>query len=430
MHFEGNGAFTIVRFFPLFAALLVLAGCGRDAAEVIGQAYVAPEKLNLRRELNEKDSTVAVLDHGDKVDIIDVRRRFVKVQTRKGQEGWVDSLQLLSREQMDQIGRDDERYMTFPPEGNATVYEALNIHMEPNRQSPAFARIAEGESFAVLAHKLAPKTNTLYRPPTFERAQPERRSRKQRAGKHSILPSPPPPPPAPANWQEMSTQRVDGAESTADLKARRDQEAADKAKAAAEERKLMIMEDWTLVRTRHNDIGWVLSRNLTMSIPDEVAQYAEGKRITSYFDLGSVQDEEKGLKHDWLWTTESEQEPNDFNAWRVFIWNRRRHRYETSYRQRDLEGYFPVHVDAPEAGAYDRTFEIITKDDDGKMRRRKYSFDGTRVHLAGAEEYDAGAEAESARAGGIDTNKLQSKMPHENWFRREFNLLKRGFSGV
>src|SRR5579859_4146022 len=107
MHFEGNGAFTIVRFFPLLAALLVLAGCGRDAAEVIGQAYVAPEKLNLRRELNEKDSTVAVLDHGDKVDIIDVRRRFVKVQTRKGQEGWVDSLQLLSREQMDQIGRDD-----------------------------------------------------------------------------------------------------------------------------------------------------------------------------------------------------------------------------------------------------------------------------------------------------------------------------------
>jgi hypothetical protein len=166
-----------------------------------------------------------------------------------------------------------------------------------------------------------------------------------------------------------------------------------------------------------------------MSIPDEVAQYAEGKRITSYFDLGSVQDEAKGVKHNWLWTTAAELEPYDFDAWRVFIWNRRRHRFETSYRQRDLEGYFPVHVDPADPNAFDRTFEIITKDDDGQLRRRKYSFDGTRVHLAGTENYRSGESAEASRAGGIDTNKLQSRTPRESWFKREWDTVKRRLSG-
>jgi hypothetical protein len=428
MHSKRNGAFAFIKLAIAVSGILLLCACGRDTAEVIGRAYVAPERLNLRRELAEKNNAVAVLNHGDRVDIVDVRRRFVKVRTRKGQEGWVDSLQLLSQEQMDQIRRDDQRYLALPSEGSAGVYEALNIHIEPNRQSPAFAKIPEGGSVAVLAYKLQPKVTAPLRAPTFERPQPERRSRRGHAAKASFLPSPPPPPKPPPNWQELSTERVDGAESVAEQKARKDKDAA--AKKMAELKKPVVMESWSLVRTKDNQVGWVLSRNLVMSIPDEVAQYAEGKRITSYFDLGSVQDDQKGLKHNWLWTTASDIEPYDFDAWRVFIWNRRRHRYETSYRQRDLEGYFPVHIDAPDSNEFGRTFEIVTKDDDGKLRQRKYSFDGTRVHLAGTEDYRPGEGPEDNRAGGIDTHKLQSKMPHDNWFKRTWNNMKQRLSGA
>ncbi len=427
MHSEGNGAVALAKFVIAVIAFSVLAGCGREAVEVIGQAYVAPEKLNLRRELTQKNVTAAVLNHGELVDIIDVRRRWVKVRTRKGQQGWVDSLQLLTQEQMDRIHRDDQRYLTYPSEGSAGVYESLNIHIEPNRQSPAFARIAEGGSVAVLAYQLTPKLNTPPRPPVFERPQPERHRRKERAIKKSFLPPAPQPPKPPENWQEISTEKVDGAESIAEQKTRKDQEAAEK--KMAELKKPVLMEDWALVRTKDNQVGWVLSHNLLMSIPDEVAQYAEGKRITSYFDLGAVQDEEKGVKHNWLWTTASELEPYDFDAWRVFIWNRRHHRFETSYRERDLVGYFPVHVDPADPNAFDRTFELITKDDDDKLRRRRYSFDGTRVHLIGTEDYRPGESAETSKASGIDTNKLESKKPHDNWFKREWSGMKQRLSG-
>jgi hypothetical protein len=309
------------------------------------------------------------------------------------------------------------------------VFEALNIHIEPSRVSPAFARIPEGGSVTVLAHRLQPKASGPARPPILVADRPEpltrRQKRERQAKASSHVPPPPPAPKPPPNWQELSSERIDGAESTADKKAERDARATEK--KAAELKKPVVMEDWTLVRTKDKQCGWVLSRNLVMSIPDEVAQYAEGRRITSYFDLGSVQDEEKGLKHNWLWTTMSGVEPYDFDSWRVFLWNRRRHRYETSYRMRDVEGYFPVHVDPAESGTFGRTFELITKDDDGKFRRRTYVFDGTRVHLTGTEDYHPGAPDQGNKATGINTNELQAKVPHDSWLHRHWVAIKRHF---
>ena len=148
----------------LSITLLVLTGCSTQSSDVLGHAYVAPASLNLRHDLTQKNSTVAVLNHGDPVSILDVRRRFVKIRTVKGAEGWVDSTELLSPEQMDQLCRERQQALALPSEGAATVYEALNIHIAPDRRSAAFARIPEGGSVVVLAHRLAPKISAPLAP--------------------------------------------------------------------------------------------------------------------------------------------------------------------------------------------------------------------------------------------------------------------------
>jgi uncharacterized protein YgiM (DUF1202 family) len=408
------------------ALLLALTGCSKDSSDVLGEAYVAPATLNLRSELDQKKSPVAVLRYGERVSIIDVRRRFVKIRSQNGQEGWVDAFQLLSPEQMEKIRRETQRSLTLPSQGLAGIYEALNVHIDPSRQSPAFTRIPEGGSVAVLAHCIQPKTPGPPKSPNLisDRSQVSRHHRKgeRQSRSSALLPSRPPPPKPPANWQELSSERIDSNATTADLRTHVEQQAAQK--KVAELKKPVILEDWTLVRTKDNQCGWVLSRNLVMSIPDEVAQYAEGKRISSYFDLGLVPDDKKGPKHNWLWTTASAVQPFDYDAWRVFLWNRRRHRYETSFRQHDLEGYFPVEVEPPDSGAFGRTFKLITKDDDGKFRRRTYFFDGTRVHLTGTEEYKPGSLTNGSGSGTLDTDKIEAKI-HDGWFRHEWNTFKR-----
>lgn len=408
----------------LSIALLGLAGCGVQSRDVLAQAYVAPESLNLRRELAQKNNSVAVLKHGERVYIVDVRRRFVKIRTDAGAEGWVDATELLSPEEMAQIRRERDQALALLPEGAATVYETLNVHLEPDRRSPAFAQIPEGGSVTVLGYRLAPKITGAPHMPSFavEKPQPTVRKPRHEKRESSRLPPKPLPPGPPANWEELSSERVEtGAAYNVQQKP--------VAQKPAAPSKPVVVENWTLVRTKDHQCGWVLSRNLMMAIPDEVAQYAEGKRITSYFDLGAVTDEEKGEKHNWLWTTSSEPESYDFDAWRVFLWNRRHHRYETSYRQRDLEGYFPVHVEAPDANAFGRMFEIVTKDDDGRFRRRTYLFDGVRVHLTATEEYRRNTAPDEAKAAGVDTSKLRDKNKGPGWLSREWLQLKRRLAG-
>ena len=262
------------------------------------------------------------------------------------------------------------------------------------------------------------KTSSL----VVDRPQPLRRPRREQQVKSGFrLPARPAAPKPPRNWQELSAERIDGVETPQAIAAEKKRAAQEMAaRKAVEAQHPVVMEDWTLIRTKAGDSGWVLTRNLMISIPDEVAQYAEGKRITSYFELGAVTDEAKGLKHHWLWTTLAGNDAEDFDSWRVFIWNGRHHRYETSYRKRDVAGYFPVIVDPADDKTTGRTFHIITKDDDEKLRRRNYRFDGTLVHLTGTEDLGQGDTTTQARpAGGLDTNRLEAKA-HPGWFRRQW----------
>ncbi len=409
--------------------LLALAGCSTESSDVLGKAYVAPATLNLRAQIGQKNSTVAVLKHGDSVSIVDIRRRFVKIRAGSGAEGWVDSLDLLTPEQMDHIQQERQQALELPSEGSATAYETLNIHIAPNRQSPPFAQIVEGGAVSVLGYRAAPKVSGPAKIPVFSvdrsQAAPHKTKREKQAKSIPRPPKPAPPKP-PDNWQALSYGY--GAESKT-LGSTAGNAVQSQSKVA-ESAKPVVMEEWALVRTKTNQVGWVLARNLMMSIPDEVAQYAEGRRITSYFDLGAVKDEQKGLKHNWLWTTLGSTDPIDFDSWRVFLWNRRRHHYETSYRHRDVEGYFPVHVDPPDPNSTGRSFSLITRDDDGKLRRRTYLFDGVRVHLTATENYQPRPGTETVSAPPPSAKALVPGTMRKGWVARRWAALKRRLKGA
>jgi len=125
-----------------------------------------------------------------------------------------------------------------------------------------------------------------------------------------------------------------------------------------------------------------------MAIPDEVAQYAEGKRIVSYFPLGEVQDDDK-KKNIWLWTTTADSKQSwDFDSFRVFVWSLRHHRYETGYIERNLKGYSPVLLKQVEltsrtgASKYPG-FSVCVEKKDGQRVRREYALLGVAVRFAG-----------------------------------------------
>ena len=110
------------------------------------------------------------------------------------------------------------------------------------------------------------------------------------------------------------------------------------------------MEDWWLVRDSKGQVGWMLSRRLDVDVPDEIAGYSEGQKIVGAYVLTRVYDSESSLPDkmvpEYVSVTNAYKDglPYDFDQVRVFTWNTKKHRYETAYRQRNVEGYLPVKV--------------------------------------------------------------------------------------
>lgn len=362
------------------AVLLCLAGCrpgGPRHAAAIGEAYVGPALLNLRRDIAMQSPTAATVKHGDRLEILQQRRVFLRVRAASGVEGWTSASQLMSAADMAEMKRLAERAAKMPAQGEATAYDSLNVHSQPSSHSPSFMQVKAKEKFAVLAHVVTPRTDLPHPPlvpPAPKKAPPVKKEDTAKIG----MPPMPKAPPLPQNWQELSrpTMEDEGTPS---------EEPEPAAPPAVE-------DDWSLIRTAGGQTGWALTRRLSMAIPDEVAQYAEGRRIVTYFSLGEIEDGD-AKKDVWLWTTVGDgHPPYDFDSFRVFIWSLHRHRYETAYIERNIQGFEPVLLDRIDYAGAGRTkgepvkypgFSICLRKKDGTLARREYVLLTNIVRFAG-----------------------------------------------
>ena len=397
--------------FPILLGVILLlesaCGTGNPAAHApaIGEAYAGPIALHLRSDIPLKSPTVATVKHGDKLDIVRIHRRWVEVRTSDGKVGWTDSRQLLSPDDMKQLGDLSKQAEKLPSMGLATTFEALNMHGLPSRQSPGFMQLPEGAKVEVVEHKVTPRTETAPAPLLTPIPKPKFQRRRGHGKEAHALPAPPAaqPPKPPVDWLEMSGVDSPGAPK--------------RPVTPAEPPKPVPMEDWYLVRTKDGKAGWVLARMVTMAIPDEVAQYAEGHRITSYFPLGTVTEDDGTQKHNWLWTTlRHTNEPYEFDSFRVFVWSRRHHRYETAYIERDVVGHYPVSVDT---SGVDPSFTLILDDDNGKPMQNRYVFNGYRVNLTSSQPYNPPQQNRAATALADETAPV-----HRPWYETAVHSIK------
>ena len=358
----------------LILGVLLLTACSNEheKAPAIGEAFIGPATLTLRKDIDTKSAGVGVVHHADRVEIIGQHRLWYKIRTDKGVEGWTDDRQLLDSAQMARLRKLAEETAGLPSQGKATTYDVLNVHTEPNRNSPSFVQVREKEAFDVITHRIVPRAakqpkRQLIKPKPKATAMAKKPGSKKYGDVSVPLPPPPSAPPPPVDWIALSKER----NAQADI---------DTPPAA--------QDDWTLIRTSSGQSGWVLTGRVYMSIPDTVAQYAEGHRITSYFSIGLVDDH--GEKHDvWLWTTtEALGEDYDFDSYRVFTWSLNHHRYETAYIQRRERGYLPV---IAKQGA----FSVCVEDKSGARVRKDYTLTGNTVRPAGVRpcETRAGDDA-------------------------------------
>ncbi len=330
-----TNSFTVrVRFSAIAlicAVLLFVPACnrGKGHREV---AYVSAPQVNLRDRVALVYNKVGVVKNGERVEVLDRDRRFVKVRTAAGAEGWVEQRYLVNQQVYDQIQKLLKDNENDPVEAQGTTRNDTNLHVEPGRDTEHLYQIAMGEKVALLKRGTAEKPGTVLPAP------------RSNTGKPGAKPEAPKP----------------------------------------------AIEDWWLVRDSRGRVGWVLGRMIDLDVPLDIAQYAEGQRIVAYFVLDEVQDGDKKVPQYLTVLTEPKDGlPFDFNQIRVFTWNVKRHRYETAYRER-FEGVLPVVVSKEN---FDKegmlpTFTVRVLDGNGNVSERKYKLNTPivrRVYAPGEE---------------------------------------------
>ena len=320
---------------PIFC-LLLLSACHRGGGRVLEIAYVSGVQAILRDHVAAVYEKTGVVKNGDRVEVLDHDRRFVKVRTATGATGWVEQRYLVGQDVYDQIQKLTADNQKDPVQAQGTTRNDTNLHVEPGRDSEHLYQISAGEKLSLLKRGTAEKPGAV---------APPVRSAKPSGNK---------------NKNEQDKNKEPG---------KNKEEEKDQAN-----KPVPVIEDWWLVRDSHNRVGWVLGRMIDLDVPLDVAQYAEGQRIVAFFVLNQVQDGDKKVAQYLTVVTEPKDGlPFDFNQIRVFTWNVKRHRYETAYRER-MEGVLPVTVSHE---SFDKegvlpVFVIRVQDDKGNISERKY----------------------------------------------------------
>jgi SH3-like domain-containing protein len=332
---------------------LGLSACNRKGHRVLEVNYVSAVQASLRDQVATMYNRVGTVKNGDRVEVLEREKRFSRVRTADGLEGWIEQRYLVDQATYDALQMLTQENLNDPVQAAGVLRNDTNLHVTPGRETEHLYQLSAQAKVAVLKRATAEKQPGA--------AAATAKSTKVSAGKGS----------------------------------------GGKASAGP------ALEDWWLVRDAQNRVGWVLSRMVDFDVPLEVAQYAEGQRFVAFFVLNQVEDkgkdgtDKKVSQYLCAITEPHDGLPYDFDQIRVFTWNVHKHRYETAYRERGLNGVLPVTVTSEN---FDKegtlpVFTVRVKDDSGNVRERKYKLNTPIVRrvLAPGEQKETPKRAKSRR---------------------------------
>ncbi len=289
-------AYRLRRAFAVAAIFLLgFSACSRKGRRVLEVNYVSAVQATLRDQVATIYNRVGTVKNGERVEVLEREKRFSRVRTGDGIEGWIEQRYLVDQATFDALQKLTKENLNDPVQAPGVLRNDTNLHITPGRETEHLYQLSAQAKVAVLKRATAEK-------------QPGAAAASAKLAKSSGGKAAPGP----------------------------------------------MLEDWWLVRDAQNRVGWVLARMVDLDVPLDVAQYAEGQRFVAFFVLNRL--------------------PYDYDQIRVFTWNVRKHRYETAYRERGLNGVLPVTVTNE---SFDKegtlpVFVLRVNDDNGNVSERKY----------------------------------------------------------
>jgi hypothetical protein len=314
----------------LGSALLLVVCVGlyvrhRQGKRSLEVAYAGNRQVTVWSTTAQVREPLAVVNFGDRLEVLQRFQNEVNVRTVAGVEGWINERDLLSADLWQKANDLEKKSATMPIEARGHTKVLTNVHLDPGRDTVRIRQLGKGVPVDFLAR------------------QP----------------------------MEVPTTRAANAD-----------------EESTGEPPLAKKEDWWLVRAHVTDqstfSGWILGRFVGLDVPSPLPDYASssGMRIVGWFELNRVADDKGNPRGQYLviGTHGPEGQPCDFTLLRVYTWGIQRARYETAFVESNVCGKLPVKLaqskDAKGVAEVTFAFEDLSGD---TPRERTYRMQQTVV---------------------------------------------------
>ena len=348
----------LLRSLPLLLCVAI-AGCSRLERRPQNETvYVLAKQTYLRDRVAAVSNRVAMVQNGERLELLERGRRFLRVKTEKGEVGWIEEHAVVNPDVVTGFQQLQKGHTHDPIVATGVLRDDGYLHLKPGRDTDRYYLLPEGDKLQLLLRASVPKaigpqasgTASSYaeKPSSAKKtsakaqsaAPPGKNASDAAQAQAADRPPLPPPPPAPPLTPTAGATRAPEAAPIT----------SGGATAPGEPPLPVPMEDWWLVRNSQGKVGWVMSRRVDVDVPDEIDGFAEGQRIVAAYVLRKVTDPDSNFadkeapEYVTVLNPYEDGLAYDFNQVRVFTWNLRKHRYETAFRQRKLQGFLPVTV--------------------------------------------------------------------------------------
>ena len=139
------------------ATLLLLAGCGRGRHRVLEVAYVSAPQAALRDQVAAIFNRVGNVKNGERVEVLDREKRFARVRTSTGIEGWIEQRFLVDQKTFDALQKLTADNQNDPVQAPGVLRNDTNLHVTPGRDSEHLYQLASGAKVSILKRETAEK---------------------------------------------------------------------------------------------------------------------------------------------------------------------------------------------------------------------------------------------------------------------------------
>lgn len=269
--------------------LLIAAGAGvyyrliyRPAHSTSNEfVYALNRSVEVMDTPAEVRGVIATLNQGERAEVLERTRNWVRVRLANSQVGWVEAKNMLDAQDYEAGRRLLAELEKLPAHALGHTANTANFRLEPSRDAQQIAQIEAQRKVAIFGRR------SVERAPEPTAASPK---------------------------------------------------LSEKAPVAGPPRR----EVWYLVRT-DSRAGWVLGRLVALDIPESISMYAQGTNMVAWLVLNTVEDNGQQVPQ-YLTADRIGAQEVDFNHIRVLTWWKKRHEYVTAYVESNLNGYFPIRI--------------------------------------------------------------------------------------